>query len=101
MKKPKIIKMITILFTYRDTDITRVKNSLLGSQNQSTYSCLNFPIANFESGGVSGNVKLAEIEREKYLKSMFSDEFYNLLKDFNSLNIKYNYVKFKILNRLG
>jgi hypothetical protein len=28
--------MITILFTYRDKDITRVKNSLLSLQNQST-----------------------------------------------------------------
>jgi glycosyltransferase involved in cell wall biosynthesis len=59
---------------------------------KATYNYLNFTIANFESGGISSNIQLSEFEREKYLKSKFSIEFYDLLKEFNLLNLKYIYI---------
>lgn len=57
--------------------------------NKASYTHINLVIANFESGGLSSNVATAEQERAKYLENKFSPYFYDLLKEYNALQIQY------------
>ena len=66
--------MITILFTYRDKDIKRVKNSLMSLQNQSAQL---FQILFIDYGSTS-----------KYCSSLIE-----LLKEFPSISYHYTYVE--------
>lgn len=54
-----------------------------------SYQSIDVVIANYESGGLSSNVKLAEQERAQYIKSTFSPAFYELLQEHNQLRLRY------------
>jgi glycosyltransferase involved in cell wall biosynthesis len=54
-----------------------------------SYKHIDVVVANFESGGLSSNVTAAELERERYLKTKFSPYFYDLLTEYNTLQIRY------------
>tara|TARA_R110001583_G_scaffold162719_1_gene314990 strand:- start:45877 stop:46656 length:780 start_codon:yes stop_codon:yes gene_type:complete len=56
---------------------------------KASYKHINLVIANFESGGLSSNVATAEQEREMYLKNKFSPYFYDVLNEYNALQIQY------------
>lgn len=52
-----------------------------------SYKYIDLIIANYESGGLSSNIKTAENERKKYLEETQSKLFFQLLKEFNKIHL--------------
>lgn len=55
--------------------------------DSASYKYVDLVIANYKSGGISSNVKLAEIERKKYLEGNQSKLFFQLLNEFHKINL--------------